>query len=94
MRAYVVASCPPNLAPRPLTHPPQIPFAFNATNLSFANEVISRYPAQYKKAAMIPLLEIAQKQNKGWTSLSAMNEVARILEVPPMRVYEVRFAAV
>ncbi|KAL8280756.1 hypothetical protein RQP46_006760 [Phenoliferia psychrophenolica] len=66
-----------------------IPFAFNATNLSFCNEIISRYPAQYKKAAMIPLLEIAQKQNKGWTSLSAMNEVARILEVPPMRVYEV-----
>ncbi|KAK4701317.1 NADH dehydrogenase (ubiquinone) flavoprotein 2, partial [Phenoliferia sp. Uapishka_3] len=66
-----------------------IPFAFNAANLAFCNEVISRYPAQYKKAAMIPLLEIAQTQNKGWTSLSAMNEVARILEVPPMRVYEV-----
>lgn len=39
---------------------------------------------------MLPLLELAQKQNKNWTSISAMNEVARMLEVPPMRVYEVR----
>jgi NADH dehydrogenase (ubiquinone) flavoprotein 2 len=37
---------------------------------------------------MIPLLHLAQSQ-LGWTSISAMNEVARILEVPPMRVYEV-----
>lgn len=37
---------------------------------------------------MIPLLHLGQKQ-LGWTSISVMNEVARILEVPPMRVYEV-----
>lgn len=38
---------------------------------------------------MIPVLEIAQKQNKGWISISAMNHVAKLLEVPPMRAYEV-----
>lgn len=37
---------------------------------------------------MIPLLHLGQEQ-LGWTSLSVMNEVARMLEVPPMRVYEV-----
>lgn len=38
---------------------------------------------------MIPLLELAQKQNKNFTSISVMNEVAKLLEMPPMRVYEV-----
>lgn len=38
---------------------------------------------------MIPLLDLAQRQNKGWTSISCMNYVAKLLEMPPMRVYEV-----
>lgn len=38
---------------------------------------------------MIPLLDLGQRQNNNWTSLGVMNEVARLLEVPPMRVYEV-----
>jgi NADH:ubiquinone oxidoreductase subunit E len=54
-----------------------------------AQEIISHYPTQYKKAAVIPLLDLAQRQNKGWTSISVMNYVARQLEMPPMRVYEV-----
>jgi NADH dehydrogenase (ubiquinone) flavoprotein 2 len=54
-----------------------------------ADEIISRYPPQYKKAAVIPLLDIGQRQNKGWTSISVMNYVAKLLEMPPMRVYEV-----
>jgi hypothetical protein len=48
----------------------------------------SKYPPQYKKAAVIPLLDLGQRQ-LGWTSISVMNEVARILEMPQMRVYEV-----
>lgn len=38
---------------------------------------------------MIPLLELAQRQNSNWLPISAMNCVAKILEVPRMRVYEV-----
>lgn len=57
--------------------------------MAIAKEIISRYPAQYKKAAVIPLLEVGQKQNKGWTSIMVMNYVAKMLEMPPMRVYEV-----
>lgn len=52
------------------------------------NEIISRYPPQYKKAAVIPLLDLGQRQ-LGWTSISVMNTVAKLLEMPPMRVYEV-----
>ena len=50
--------------------------------------MLKRYPPQYKKAAVMPLLDLGQRQH-GFTSISVMNEVARILEMPPMRVYEV-----
>jgi hypothetical protein len=49
----------------------------------------SNFPPQYKKAAVIPVLDLAQRQNNGWTSISVMNYVAKLLEMPPMRVYEV-----
>ncbi|KAJ8078559.1 NADH:ubiquinone oxidoreductase 24 [Marasmius tenuissimus] len=68
---------------------PSIPFEFNPENLKRAQEIISRYPSQYKKAAVIPLLDLGQRQNEGWTSISVMNYVAKLLEMPPMRVYEV-----
>ncbi|KAI7153439.1 hypothetical protein KC349_g8365 [Hortaea werneckii] len=67
---------------------PSIPFKFNETNERLIQEVLSRYPSQYKKAAVMPLLDLGQRQH-GFTSISVMNEVARILEMPPMRVYEV-----
>lgn len=51
-------------------------------------EILKRYPPQYKKAAVMPLLDLGQRQH-GFTSISVMNEVARLLEMPPMRVYEV-----
>ena len=68
---------------------PSIPFEFDETNLKFAKKIISNYPEQYKKAAVIPLLDLAQRQNSGWVSISCMNYVAKLLEMPPMRVYEV-----
>jgi NADH dehydrogenase (ubiquinone) flavoprotein 2 len=52
------------------------------------DEILKRYPPQYKKAAVMPLLDLGQRQH-GYTSISVMNEVARVLEMPPMRVYEV-----
>lgn len=67
---------------------PDIPFKFSAENEPFIAEILKRYPPQYKKAAIMPLLDLGQRQH-GFTSISVMNEVARLLEVPPMRVYEV-----
>lgn len=67
---------------------PDIEFKFTKDNEKRAKEIMARYPPQYKKAAVIPLLDLGQRQ-LGWTSISVMNEVARILEMPQMRVYEV-----
>ncbi|TPX34167.1 hypothetical protein SmJEL517_g03096 [Synchytrium microbalum] len=65
-----------------------IPFEYTPENMDRAKEIISRYPPQYKKAAVMPLLDLGQRQ-LGWTSISVMNYVAKLLEMPPMRVYEV-----
>lgn len=67
---------------------PTLPFSFSEQNLTLADEILKRYPPQYKKAAVMPLLDLGQRQH-GYTSISVMNEVARMLEMPPMRVYEV-----
>ncbi|KAH8704774.1 NADH-ubiquinone oxidoreductase 24 kDa subunit precursor [Talaromyces proteolyticus] len=67
---------------------PSIPFKFNQENLKIIDEILKRYPPQYKKAAVMPILDLGQRQH-GFTSISVMNEVARLLEMPPMRVYEV-----
>ena len=67
----------------------KIPFKFSPENLKRANKIISHYPPQYKKAAVIPLLDLGQQQNKGWTSISVMNYVAKLLKMQPMHVYEV-----
>jgi hypothetical protein len=67
---------------------PAVPFEFTFENKKRAESIITKYPPQYKKAAVIPLLDLAQRQ-LGWTSLSAMNYVADLLEMPRMRVYEV-----
>ncbi|GME39750.1 nadh dehydrogenase [Neofusicoccum parvum] len=67
---------------------PSIPFKFNEQNEKLIQEILARYPSQYKKAAVMPLLDLGQRQH-GFTSISVMNEVARLLEMPPMRVYEV-----
>ena len=67
---------------------PSIPFKFTPQNERLIEEILKRYPPQYKKAAVMPLLDLGQRQH-GFTSISIMNEVARILEMPPMRVYEV-----
>jgi NADH dehydrogenase (ubiquinone) flavoprotein 2 len=64
-------------------------FEFNAESKKRAAQIIAKYPAQYKKAAVIPLLDLAQRQNQGFTSLPVMNHVASLLDMPPMRVYEV-----
>jgi NADH dehydrogenase (ubiquinone) flavoprotein 2 len=51
--------------------------------------VLAKYPVHYKQAAMIPLLDLAQRQAGGWLPLAAMHKVAQICEVAPVRVYEV-----
>ena len=67
----------------------ETPFDFTVENYQKVDKILGRYPANYKQSAIIPLLDMAQRQNGGWLPLAAMNKVAEIVEQAPMRVYEV-----
>ncbi len=64
-------------------------FEFNADNRRRAADFIAKYPDGRQASAVMPLLDLAQRQNGGWLSRAAMDNVAVILEMPPIRVYEV-----
>ncbi|CAH3020434.1 unnamed protein product [Porites evermanni] len=64
------------------------PFELTQENLERAKVIMDNYPIGHKAAAVIPLLDLAQRQH-GWLPISAMNYVADMLEMPRMRVYEV-----
>jgi len=65
------------------------PFAFSEENKIRADAIMSIYPDGHKRAAVIPLLDLAQRQNGGWLPISAMHHVADFIGMPRMRVYEV-----
>ncbi|GLI64208.1 hypothetical protein VaNZ11_007400 [Volvox africanus] len=66
-----------------------ITFDFTEANYKIVNDIVARYPPNYKASAIIPVLDVAQQQNGGWLSLAAMNRVAQLLDMAPIRVYEV-----
>uniref|UniRef100_A0A2I3N7S2 NADH dehydrogenase [ubiquinone] flavoprotein 2, mitochondrial n=1 Tax=Papio anubis TaxID=9555 RepID=A0A2I3N7S2_PAPAN len=67
---------------------PDTPFDFTPENYKRIEAIVKNYPEGHKAAAVLPVLDLAQRQN-GWLPISAMNKVAEVLQVPPMRVYEV-----
>ena len=64
-------------------------FEFTPAHLAEAQEVIARYPAGRQASAVMPLLTIAQRQAEGWVPKAAMDYIAGMLGMPPVRVYEV-----
>lgn len=50
---------------------------------------LAKYPDNYKKSAVIPLLDLAQRQCGNFLPLAAMQKVARLLEISDVEVYEV-----
>ena len=64
-------------------------FEFTPENLDRAKAHIVKYPPGRQASAVLPLLWIAQEQQGGWLPRAAMDHVARILEMAPIRVYEV-----
>ncbi|MFI4926000.1 MAG: NADH-quinone oxidoreductase subunit NuoE [Vicinamibacteria bacterium] len=49
---------------------------------------IAKYPSDQRQSAVMSALTIAQRE-RGWLSDAAMDEVAAILGMPPVAVYEV-----
>ena len=64
-------------------------FAFTPENTARTKAIIARYPEMRQASAVLPLLDMAQRQCGGWLPQTAMETVARILDMAPIRVYEV-----
>jgi NADH-quinone oxidoreductase subunit E len=64
-------------------------FEFTPENLARAKAHIAKYPPGRQASAVLPLLWIAQEQHGGWLPPAAMDHVAGILGMAPIRVYEV-----
>ncbi len=64
-------------------------FQFSKENLKKAKEYISKYPEGKQRSALMPLLWLAQEQNDNWLPQDALDYIADMLELPPIKVYEV-----
>tara|TARA_Y100000741_G_scaffold170024_1_gene128807 strand:+ start:2843 stop:3451 length:609 start_codon:yes stop_codon:yes gene_type:complete len=64
-------------------------FKFTDENLKKAENEIKKYPRERKASAVMALLYIAQNQNDNWIPLSAIKYIAKFLNVPYIKVYEV-----
>jgi NADH-quinone oxidoreductase E subunit len=64
-------------------------FAFDPPNAERARKIMAKYPPGRQASAVLALLDLAQRQNDGWVSRAAMDHVAGILDMAPIRVYEV-----
>src|SRR5690625_7183594 len=63
-------------------------FAFTEANLAWAEAQIAKFPEGRQMSAVIPLLWRGQEQ-EGWVTRPMIHEIARMLDVDPIRVLEV-----
>ena len=63
-------------------------FKFSPSNQKKIKHILARYPHDRAQSAVMPLLDLAQHQN-GWISQQVMEAVAKLLQMPIIRVHEV-----
>jgi NADH-quinone oxidoreductase subunit E len=61
---------------------------FSDEMLKQIDEIIKRYPEGKEKSALLPILHLAQAEF-GWCSTEVMDQVASVLNIKPIEVYEV-----
>ncbi len=69
-------------------------FAFDAESNAQIEKILAKYPEGKQASGVLPLLDLAQRQMKrhtgsAWVPRVAMDEIARRLDMAPIRVYEV-----
>lgn len=65
----------------------KLKFEFSAKNQRRVKALLAWYPEAEWKGALLPLLDIAQRQ-QGWLSISAVQAVAEIIRIEPMQAFE------
>ena len=64
-------------------------FVFTKESIKIINKIFLRYPEGKKASALLPLLDLAQRQHDNWLPKAAMSEIARMLNLPMIKVMEV-----
>jgi NADH-quinone oxidoreductase subunit E len=64
-------------------------FKFTKENMKLVEAHISKYPKGRQASAVMPLLDIAQRQNDNWIPEAAMAHIAELLDMPRIKVFEV-----
>jgi len=64
-------------------------FAFDDPYRARAETIVARYPEGRQQSAVIPLLDLAQRQAGGWLPTEVIEYVAAYLDMPKIRVLEV-----
>jgi len=67
----------------------KISFAFSDANLQKAKEILKQYPKGKEQSAILPLLDMAQRQHDNWLPVYVIEYVANFLDIPFMRAYEI-----
>ena len=64
-------------------------FEWTKDNFNRISKILEKYPSNKTQSAVIPLLDLAQRQNDGWLSKNSMEKVAETLSMSYIRVLEV-----
>ncbi len=64
-------------------------FVFSAENQKKLKDIIKKYPKGRQASAVMPALDLAQRQNAGWIPREAIETIADLLEMPAIKVWEV-----
>ena len=64
-------------------------FEWSEENFSKVKTIIDKYPSGKQQSAVIPVLDLAQRQNKGWVTKNIIEKVAETLSMSFIRVMEV-----
>ena len=64
-------------------------FEWSDENFKRVSKIIQKYPNSRQQRAVIPLLDLAQRQNSGWLSRTSIEKVAETLSMSYIRVLEV-----
>ena len=64
-------------------------FEWSKDNFNKITIILKKYPSNKIQSAVIPLLDLAQRQNNGWLSKNSMEKVAETLSMSYIRVLEV-----
>ena len=64
-------------------------FAFSDENKKKIKTILAKYPKERKSSAVLPLLDLAQRQHDNWLPMKAIEAVAEICDMAEIRVLEV-----